>query len=60
MSLCITVILLFNRQDLIINFPYGLPYNSHEVSLENVVLDELIIPIGYFSLFPSLVCFILY
>ena len=39
MSLCITVILLFNRQDLIINFHYGLPYNSHEVSLENVVLD---------------------
>ena len=39
MSLCISVILLFNHQDLIINFPYGLPYNSHEVSLENVVLD---------------------
>ena len=47
-------------QDLFSNSPYCLPYNSHEVSLENVVLDQLIIPSGYFSLFPSIVCFILY
>ena len=47
-------------QDLISNSLYCLPYNSHEVSLENVVLDQLIIPGGYFPLFPSIVCFILY
>ena len=34
----------FNSQDLISNFPYCLPYSSYEVSLENLVLDQLVIP----------------
>ena len=32
-----------NSQDLISNSPYCLPYNSHDVILENLVLDQLII-----------------
>ena len=39
---------------------YCLPSSSSDISLENVVLDQLIIPGGYFPLFPSIVCFILY
>ena len=34
---------LFNTQDLISNSPYCLPYTSCDVSLENLVLDQLII-----------------
>ena len=34
----------FNSQDLISNSPYCLPYSSYEVSLENLVLDQLVIP----------------
>ena len=34
----------FNSQDLISNSPYCLPYSSCDVSLENLVLDQLIIP----------------
>ena len=34
----------FHFQDLISNSPYYLPYNSYDVSLENLVLDQLIIP----------------
>ena len=34
----------FNSQDLISNSPYCLPYNSYNVSSENLVLDQLIIP----------------
>ena len=34
----------FNSQDLISNSPYYLPYSSCDVSLENFVLDQLIIP----------------
>ena len=30
--------------DLIFKSPYCLPYNSHDISLENLVLDQLIIP----------------
>ena len=33
---------LFNTQDLINNSPYCLPYTSCDVSLENLVLDQLI------------------
>ena len=33
---------LFNTQDLISNSPYCLPYTSCDVSLENLVLDQLI------------------
>ena len=34
----------FNSQDLISNSPYCLPYSSYEVSLEDLVLDQLVIP----------------
>ena len=33
----------FYFQDLISNSPYCLPYNSHDVDSENLVLDQLII-----------------
>ena len=33
-----------NSQDLLSNSPYCLPYNSYDVSLENLVFDQLIIP----------------
>ena len=33
-----------NSQDLISTSPYCLLYNSYDVSLENLELDELIIP----------------
>ena len=36
--------LTLNSQDLISNSPYCLPYSSCDVSLENLVLDQLIIP----------------
>ena len=34
----------FNSKDLVSNSPYCLPYSSYEVSLENLVLDQLVIP----------------
>ena len=34
----------FNSQDIISNSPYCLPYSSCDVSLENLALDQLIIP----------------
>ena len=34
----------FKSQDLIINSPYCLPYSSYDVNLEDLVLDQLIIP----------------
>ena len=34
----------FHSQDLISNSPYCLPYNSYDVSSENLVLDQPIIP----------------
>ena len=50
---------IFHSQDLVNNSPYCLPYNSCDVSLENLVLDQMIIPISYFSLFWSDVCLML-
>ena len=41
--------------DQICNSPYCQPYNSYKVSLENFVLDQLIIPKLIFSLFSSLI-----
>ena len=35
---------LYNSQDFISNSPYCLPYSSCDVSLEDLVLDQLIIP----------------
>ena len=34
----------FNSQDIISNSSYCLPYNSYDVNLENLILDQLIIP----------------
>ena len=34
----------FHSQDLISNSPYCLPYSSCDVSMENLVLDQFIIP----------------
>ena len=38
------VTLIFNSQDLISNSPHCLLYNSDDVSLENLELDQLILP----------------
>ena len=46
--------------DPFINSSSCLTYNSHDVSLKNVVLDQLIIPLSIFHLFSSLVCLTLY
>ena len=46
----------FNPQDLSSNSPYCLPYNSYDVSLEGLLLDQPIIPLLIFSLFSSLDC----
>ena len=35
---------LFHFKDLVSNSPYHLSYNSSDVSLENLVLDQLITP----------------
>ena len=32
----------FQSQDLIGNSPFSLPYNSYEIGLENLVLDQLL------------------
>ena len=34
----------FHPQDLIRNSPYCLLYNSYDVNMENLVLDQLMIP----------------
>ena len=34
----------FKSQDLISNSPYCLPHSSYDVSFENFLLDQLIIP----------------
>ena len=34
----------FHSQDLISNSPFCLPYNSYDVSSDNLVLDQLLIP----------------
>ena len=38
----------FHSQDLISNSPYYLPYNFYDVSLENLVLDQLKVPWSLF------------
>ena len=53
-------LLPLNSQDLISNSPYCLLYSSCNVSLENLVLDQLIIPWLTFFFFLLLVCLILY
>ena len=51
----------FNSQDFISNSPYCLPYNSYDVNLENLVLDQLIIPclVFYFILITSMLNIVL-
>ena len=51
----------FNSQDLISNSPYCLPYNSYNVRLENLELDQLIIPqfIFFFILITCLLDIVL-
>ena len=51
----------FHSKDLISNSPYCLPYNSYDVSLENLVLEQLIIPllIFFFILITSLLDIVL-
>ena len=50
-----------HSKDLISNSPYCLPYNSYDVSLENLVLEQLIIPllIFFFILITSLLDIVL-
>ena len=54
------IILFFNpftlKISLFSNSPYCLPYSSYDVSLENLVLDRLVILSLIFSLFSSLFC----
>ena len=38
----------FHSLDLIRNSPYCLPYNLHDTGLENLALDQLIIPLLIF------------
>ena len=41
----------FHSQDLISNSAYCLPYNSYDISSENLVLNQLIIPeVMFFSI----------
>ena len=40
----------FNFQELISNSPYCLPNDSYNVSLENLVADQLVIPLFIFLL----------
>ena len=35
----------FHLQDLMSNSPYSMPYNSHDASKENLLLDQIIVPI---------------
>ena len=51
----------FNSQDFISNSPYCLPYSSYDVNLENLVLDQPIIPqlIVYFILITCLLDIVL-
>ena len=47
--------LTLRSHDLMNNSPYCLPYNSYDVSSENLVLDQLIIPFTI-SLFILITC----
>ena len=43
----------FHSLDLISNSPYCLSYNSYDVSLENLVLDQPTVPLIFFSVLIS-------
>ena len=55
------ITMVLNSHDLISNSPYCLPYSFGDVSSENLVLDQLIIPklIFFFTLITCLLDFIL-
>ena len=55
------ITMVLNSHDLISNSPYYLPYSFGDVSSENLVLDQLIIPklIFFFTLITCLLDFIL-
>ena len=57
---CVITYLLVHFQYFISNSLYSLWYNSYDVSSENLVSDQLVIPKWYFSLYSSLVCLMLY
>ena len=54
------IILTLELPDQIFTSPYCQPYNSYNVSSENLVLDQVIIPKLAFSLFSLLIWLILY
>ena len=54
------IILTLELPDQIFTSPYCQPYNSYNVSSENLVLDQVIIPKLTFSLFSLLIWLILY
>ena len=54
------IILTLELPDQIFISPYCQPYNSYNVSSENLVLDQVIIPKLTFSLFSLLIWLILY
>ena len=54
------IILTLELPDQIFTSPYCQPYNSYNVSSENLVLDQVIIPKLTFSLVSLLICLILY
>ena len=54
------IILTLELPDQIFTSPYCQPYSSYNVSSENLVLDQVIIPKLTFSLVSLLICLILY
>ena len=54
------IILTLELTDQIFTSPYCQPYNSYNVSSENLVLDQVIVPKLTFSLFSLLIWLILY
>ena len=54
------IILTIELPDQIFTSPHCQPYNSYNVSSENLVLDQVIIPKLTFSLFSLLIWLILY
>ena len=47
----IVIFLTLSFPDLVSDSPKCLSYNSYDVSLENLVLDQLLIPTWYFAIF---------
>ena len=60
-NLVIVYFITFHSKDLTSNSPYCLPHNTHDVSSENLVLDQLINPwlIFFFILITCLLDIVL-